>query len=114
MSERLRLNDFFNIAVQGACLVSGLTVLAITLRSLARSKDEYSDGGDNFSSHKTVEGIKETQPQRRFSHSHEAKIADRIRNDETLPEDYIQRTRVCVRVPATSANMGPGFDTIGR
>lgn len=37
---------------------------------------------------------------------------DRILDDD-VPEEIIERTKVVVRVPATSANFGPGFDTIG-
>lgn len=44
---------------------------------------------------------------------HERKMADRILASETQDEHPSEKTKVVVRVPATSANLGPGFDTIG-
>jgi homoserine kinase len=32
---------------------------------------------------------------------------------EDFDEPHIERSKVVVRVPATSANLGPGFDAIG-
>jgi len=45
-------------------------------------------------------------------YEHERKMKDRISSQPTV-EESIERTKVVVRVPATSANLGPGFDAIG-
>ena len=60
-------------------------------------------------------------------HEHEKKMHDRLGGsaseevtegvsntaEEAEEEESIERSRVVVRVPATSANMGPGFDVVG-
>lgn len=57
-------------------------------------------------------------------HEHEKKMHDRLGGSTSIStggigviddgeEEGLERTRVVVRVPATSANMGPGFDVIG-
>ena len=47
-------------------------------------------------------------------HQHEKKMSERLFHTSSVDEeDGIERTRVVVRVPATSANLGPGFDAIG-
>lgn len=43
---------------------------------------------------------------------HERKMEQRV-SDNQNEADKLERSRVVVRVPATSANLGPGFDTIG-
>lgn len=47
-----------------------------------------------------------------FPHKHEARMGERIRTSSDA-EENMERTKVVVRVPATSANLGPGFDAIG-
>jgi hypothetical protein len=47
-----------------------------------------------------------------YPHEHEKKMLERLQSDGPDDSD-IERTKVVVRVPATSANLGPGFDTIG-
>lgn len=47
-----------------------------------------------------------------FPHKHEARMGERIRTASDVDE-LTERTKVVVRVPATSANLGPGFDAIG-
>jgi hypothetical protein len=56
-------------------------------------------------------------------HEHEKKMMERIATssgandarggDENSGEEDDERKKVVVRVPATSANVGPGFDSIG-
>jgi homoserine kinase len=46
-------------------------------------------------------------------HQHEKKMTERLIHTNSVDEDGIERTKVVVRVPATSANLGPGFDAIG-
>ena len=46
-------------------------------------------------------------------HQHEKKMTERLIHTRSVDEDGIERTKVVVRVPATSANLGPGFDAIG-
>ncbi|KAJ1412253.1 ribosomal protein S5 domain 2-type protein [Ochromonadaceae sp. CCMP2298] len=47
-------------------------------------------------------------------HEHEKRMEDRLRtmNDNGITDNH-ERTKVTVRVPASSANLGPGFDTVG-
>eukprot|EP01041_Mallomonas_annulata_P000589 gene589-1142_t len=47
-----------------------------------------------------------------FPYEHERRMNERLRN-QLDENDNIERRKVIVRVPATSANVGPGFDTIG-
>ena len=47
-------------------------------------------------------------------HQHEKKMNERLFQTGSIDdEDGTERTKVVVRVPATSANLGPGFDAIG-
>lgn len=49
-----------------------------------------------------------------FPHNHEAKMRRRIATRYTIEEENnLGRDSVTVRVPATSANVGPGYDCIG-
>mmetsp|Transcript_27013 Transcript_27013/g.55906 ORF Transcript_27013/g.55906 Transcript_27013/m.55906 type:complete len:472 (-) Transcript_27013:306-1721(-) len=49
-----------------------------------------------------------------FPHNHEAKMRRRIATRYTIEEENnLGRNSVTVRVPATSANVGPGYDCIG-
>lgn len=48
-----------------------------------------------------------------FPFEHEKKMSNRLQMNSGADEDNIPRTKVIVRVPATSANLGPGFDAIG-
>lgn len=59
--------------------------------------------------------LKNTSSTRKaLPHEHEKKMMERLAN-EIIEQDNndIERTKVVVRVPATSANLGPGFDAIG-
>lgn len=47
-----------------------------------------------------------------YPHEHEKKMLERLQGDGP-DESMVERRKVVVRVPATSANLGPGFDTIG-
>lgn len=49
-----------------------------------------------------------------LSFNHEKKMKKRIETRETIEEENrAPRSRVTVKVPATSANMGPGYDCMG-
>jgi len=49
-----------------------------------------------------------------FPYEHERRMSERIKIQKDSDEfEHIERRKVVVRVPATSANVGPGFDTIG-
>lgn len=49
-----------------------------------------------------------------FPHNHEEKMRRKISTRAAVEEENLApRRSVTVRVPATSANMGPGYDTIG-
>lgn len=52
-------------------------------------------------------------PRVRYPHEHERKMNDRLLLNTYNLEDSQERTKVIVKVPATSANLGPGFDAIG-
>lgn len=51
----------------------------------------------------------------RLTYSHEKRMQERISTQQDIQEenDTKERTKVVVRVPATTANVGPGFDSIG-
>src|ERR1700741_2316744 len=44
---------------------------------------------------------------------HERKMVERLASASGGEGDLIERNKVVVRVPATSANLGPGFDAVG-
>lgn len=52
-----------------------------------------------------------------LAHEHERRMEERLQQESQdifgEEESKVVRTKVVVRVPATSANLGPGFDTIG-
>ena len=50
-----------------------------------------------------------------YPHEHERKMENRLKDDcwDELQDAPQERRKVVVRVPATSANLGPGFDAIG-
>lgn len=49
-----------------------------------------------------------------FPHNHEAKMRRRIATRYSIEEEnHLGRDSVTVRVPATSANVGPGYDCVG-
>jgi homoserine kinase len=48
-----------------------------------------------------------------YPFQHETKMHHRLTTNHDQPDDHSERTKVVVRVPATSANLGPGFDAIG-
>jgi len=48
-----------------------------------------------------------------FPHNHEEKMSRRIQRASVEEENLNPRDSVTVRVPATSANVGPGYDCIG-
>eukprot|EP01035_Chromulina_nebulosa_P013316 gene13316-17687_t len=48
-----------------------------------------------------------------YPHEHERKMFDRVSAAVEDIEEQTERNKVVVRVPATSANLGPGFDAIG-
>lgn len=52
-------------------------------------------------------------PRTELPFEHERKMKNRIQLGSESEDDHRERTKVVVRVPATSANLGPGFDAIG-
>lgn len=48
-----------------------------------------------------------------YPFEHEKRMLNRVKMNDNEIEDNAERTKVVVRVPATSANLGPGFDAIG-
>lgn len=61
----------------------------------------------------TPDGLNDLSEQALKPYEHERKMNDRLSSPQSAEEENIVRTKVVVRVPATSANMGPGFDAIG-
>lgn len=63
----------------------------------------------------TTEAADTNSPGFVFPYEHERKMLERLNKleSEDYKEDHHERSRVVVRVPATSANLGPGFDAIG-
>jgi GHMP kinases N terminal domain len=100
------------LLVQVVLAASGLAVYRGTIQSLSL----VSSGG-NHESHidmKTSPGMTRSTSIK-LPFEHERKMADRIHQASSGDNDEhpIEKDRVVVRVPATSANLGPGFDTIG-
>jgi homoserine kinase len=55
-----------------------------------------------------------SEPVPLLPHQHEARMMEKVKTRETIAvENAIPRDYVKVRVPASSANMGPGFDCLG-
>lgn len=75
----------------------------------AKAKVKQSASFDKYQSPTKAGGNLETL----FPHKHEARMGERIRASSDVEDEGIERNKVVVRVPATSANLGPGFDTIG-
>jgi len=48
-----------------------------------------------------------------FPYEHERRMKERLAQQAVDESDHIERNKVVVKVPATSANLGPGYDTIG-
>jgi homoserine kinase len=48
-----------------------------------------------------------------YPFEHERRMQHRLQTQDNATEDHFERNKVVVRVPATSANLGPGFDAIG-
>jgi homoserine kinase len=68
------------------------------------------------STHAKLQSSSETVDLEGYSrpHQHEKKMTERLCHTSSVhEEDGIERSKVVVRVPATSANLGPGFDAIG-
>ena len=88
-------------------LLFGTTALLLTL---CREKKALKAGGLPSSRTPSFSGLdldREPMP-----HNHELKMSERMQ-ENFLEEAAVERDKVVVRVPATTANMGPGYDTLG-
>lgn len=102
---------FLVLASKVFLFITSATFIANRLRTVnqkALSKSEdFSKGSSTTIPAKTSDII--------YPFEHEKRMQDRLHAQDTAPndEDHCERNRVVVRVPATSANLGPGFDAIG-
>jgi len=63
-----------------------------------------------------LDEARHSHPNIKLPHQHERKMQERMRLhavEDDLHSEGPERRKVTVRVPATSANLGPGYDTIG-
>lgn len=98
--------------VSGALLVQSIIAKKREKESLSTDHNQTILGGTPAKPHSSSEKFG-TQTIS-LPHQHEKKMTERLfQTGSTDEEDGIERTRVVVRVPATSANLGPGFDAIG-
>lgn len=102
-------------------------VLRNTNASLTKSSITSSQTEGEVKQKKNVKSSQFTSPSR--PHEHEKKMQERIATEvkstenqgkggeyegsDNSGEEELERNKVVVRVPATSANLGPGFDAIG-
>lgn len=82
----------------------------IIAKRLLRNKKDFDDHkpnvlGNSLGSISTSDIV--------FPHEHEKKMLNRVSNNDEFKDENVEKRKVVVRVPATSANLGPGFDTIG-
>ena len=115
------INRAFSNAVPGICFVAG----AMSLVKCMKLFEELSREPDNLGK-EAVKRLSLT-PSSSFDrlsdtalmhHEHERRMDERLAlgNDNDYISDgqaKVNRKKVSVRVPATSANLGPGYDTIG-
>lgn len=81
--------------------------------SVVRKIEKKTTGAATISPHSvTTEGTLYA-PEIVYPHEHERKMAGRLQSNAHDDGDDMERNKVVVRVPATSANLGPGFDAIG-
>eukprot|EP00981_Chlorochromonas_danica_P006180 scaffold1307_cov166-Ochromonas_danica.AAC.2 len=99
----------------GFVLISVLLGQNIKLRQERQAQEEKANAAANaLSSFLPHPSEKSTNEEVEYPYEHERRMRNRLKNNENEPaDDVIERSKVVVRVPATSANLGPGFDTIG-
>ncbi len=88
-------------------LLFGATALLLTLRKEKRRIREGGLPSSKAPSFSSLDLDRDPLP-----HNHELKMNSRL--EMNLNEEAsVERNRVVVRVPATTANMGPGYDSLG-
>eukprot|EP01039_Chlorochromonas_danica_P004479 gene4479-4907_t len=99
----------------GFVLISVLLGQNIKLRQERQAQEEKANAAANaLSSFLPHPSENSTNEEVEYPYEHERRMRNRLKNNENEPaDDVIERSKVVVRVPATSANLGPGFDTIG-
>jgi homoserine kinase len=101
----LSLVGFMLCAMGNACFVQAAT----------RIQHEQAQKVDKIAATNSNELVVELENMI-FPHEHEKRMKLRLVNSEVDKiqfDDAIERNKVVVRVPASSANLGPGFDAIG-
>ena len=97
----------------------GTSIVVIALRILTKiqsneSNTIHTSPSSSSLSSNDKKGIKKSDSSSDLRpHQHELKMDRRLRKSLGNDEELEERQRVVVKVPATSANLGPGFDTIG-
>ncbi len=88
-------------------LLFGVTALLVTLRKEKKGLREGGLASSKAPSFSSLDLDRDPLP-----HNHELKMNSRLQMN--LDEEAsVERNKVVVRVPATTANMGPGYDTLG-
>lgn len=106
MSDHSRSLDSFLSTV---CFVTGSLLLRNVLQKMSNNRK------DSISNWKIANtGIQNNRKSVSFyPFEHEKRMLKRVEMNDNDIDDHLERTKVVVRVPATSANLGPGFDAIG-
>lgn len=99
-------------AATGAMLT--YTMLSKKIESDKTQKQSEQDGDEYALSKKPSLIFEPPSEKVIFPHNHEEKMRRRIAARVGIEDDNsVPRNKVTVRVPATSANMGPGYDCLG-
>mmetsp|Transcript_19060 Transcript_19060/g.24705 ORF Transcript_19060/g.24705 Transcript_19060/m.24705 type:complete len:465 (-) Transcript_19060:358-1752(-) len=104
-SRRLVLGAFITGAL---CAGGPMTYSLYKLRQFQKKQKDKKKYGRDFS----VDPYAKTKASISPTDYYDQEMQERVRR-EVIEEMAIKRTSVTVRVPATSANMGPGFDCLG-
>jgi homoserine kinase len=101
----------FNAILVGLYIVGSIFVSsAVHKRAAAGSKSKSHTPDDVI----RVDEVPLKKTEVVYPFEHERKMTDRLSSSNLdAEEQHIERNKVVVRVPATSANLGPGFDAIG-
>mmetsp|Transcript_3017 Transcript_3017/g.5135 ORF Transcript_3017/g.5135 Transcript_3017/m.5135 type:complete len:454 (-) Transcript_3017:179-1540(-) len=108
-SEWIKTTSDLKLAMLDAQIWASLSIPARLKLELTACLTEISNSGNITGTQMPKsESANELKP-----HQHETKMMNRILANADGIGDNIERSKVVVRVPASSANLGPGFDTIG-
>ncbi|TFJ83651.1 hypothetical protein NSK_004755 [Nannochloropsis salina CCMP1776] len=99
----------------GATFAASLGAVAFLLK-LRKGNGKGTDESVKKAILEALDEARHSHPNIKLPHQHERKMQERMRLhavEDDLHSEGPERRKVTVRVPATSANLGPGYDTIG-